>query len=423
MRLRQPTPLLSDFLQIMHDRARAAVHVRPHTFLALELLILVLLAASCVSGATVGGSLQEAPPVATATVQATGIANSTETVPPAGPTPTDTRQPTPASDRTPTAPPPTLTAEEAQAIARLSPQDQEAVRYADWLEKTTDHWVTEVMVPATRELNPALMRKDYDAFCRATVPDAMPLKVELAARPAPLPLKDAYGYATVLLERWQSYREGIKSFCRSRDTKDLAAPGQAISQAGIAFQQLRSALQTFYDELSVRIGLTPAPAGRQGTPSIVTPRVPDNQTPDPNAVPTMSAGTRTIFLRAGADRLDRQMSEWMDRIARPRLAELQDALDRGDFGAACQVTIVDVGSTLLGMTPPITGLEALQPTDEAAREVLTSWQELRDSMRTLCRATTAEQKATVLRWMDSVESAYERFQSELKLLRRFLETQ
>ncbi len=130
-----------------------------------------------------------------------------------------------------------------------------------------------------------------------------------------------------------------------------------------------------------------------------------------------------MLLRAGADRLDRQMTEWMDRIARPRLAELQGALDRGDYGAACQVTIVDVGSTLLGMTPPIPGLEALQPTDEAARKVLTSWQELRDSMRTLCRAPTAEEKATVLTWTDSVASAYESFQSELKLLRQSLQTQ
>ena len=73
------------------------------------------------------------------------------------------------------------------------------------------------------------------------------------------------------------------------------------------------------------------------------------------------------------------------------------------------------------MTPPIPGLEALQPTDEAARKVLTSWQELRDSMQTLCGAPTAEEKATVLTWMDSVVSAYESFQSELKLLRQSLQ--
>jgi mitochondrial fission protein ELM1 len=74
------------------------------------------------------------------------------------------------------------------------------------------------------------------------------------------------------------------------------------------------------------------------------------------------------------------------------------------------------------MTPPIAGLEALQPAHEAARTVLTSWQELRDSMRMFCEAPAADEKPMVLTRMDRVASAYERFQSELKLLRQSLKS-
>lgn len=329
----------------------------------------------------------------------------TRTAPP--PTPTVSPMPTttPAPDFTTPLPQPTLSAEEMAVIYRLSPEEQEEVRYAYWLETTTDRWATEVMNPATQEHSHALLRKDYDAFCAVAVADPGPLRAELDARPAPSSLEDAHRYAAVILERWQDYRASVKSFCGSRDTHDLAGASQALSEAGTAYKELRTALRTFYDALSIRIGLAPAPGHAP------------LETPDPDALPTMSPETRKIFLRAGADRLDREMGEWMERVAHPRLAELQDALDRGDFGAACQVTVVDVGSIVLGMTPPIAGLEALQPAHDAARETLTGWQDLRSTLQRFCRTPKTEGVPAVVRAMDRVVSSFQDFESELQRLR------
>ncbi len=197
----------------------------------------------------------------------------------------------------------------------------------------------------------------------------------------------------------------MKSFCGSRDTHDLAGASKAISEAGTAYSELRAALRTFYDAFSIRIGLTPASAPAP------------EETLDPNALPTMSPETRKIFLRAGADRLDREMGEWMERVAHPRLAELQGALDRGDFGAACQMVVVDAGWMIHQMTPPIAGLEALQPAHDAARETLTGWQDLRGTLQRFCRTPKPEGVPAVVTAMDKVMSSYQEFESELKRLR------
>ncbi len=396
---------------------RSIFHLRVNTWLCV-LLVVVLFAGGCSSDAANGERPKEAAPGGTTAMQATATTQPTGTTAPVAPTPVNTAQAAVAPDLTATLPPPTLSAEAAEALARLTPEDLVAVQYADWLETVTDHWATDVMVPATQQLSAALRRTDYDAFCQVAVADAAPLQAELAAHPAPAPLKDAYGYATVILQHWQSYRNGLESFCQSRDTQDLAPAGQALSQAGAAYQSLRAALQMFYAELSIRIGLTPAPGGSPGLPAIVTPIAQQRPTADPDAVPTMSPETRTIFLRSGADRLDREMGEWMALIANPRLTELRKHLDRGDFGAACQVTLVDVSFMLLGMTSPIAGLEDLRPAHDAARRTLTTWQDLRETMQAFCRAPEAEGVATVIAGLDSVAASFQRFQSELKRLQQ-----
>ena len=124
----------------------------------------------------------------------------TRTAPP--PTPTVSPMPTttPAPDFTTPLPQPTLSAEEMAVIYRLSPEEQEEVRYAYWLETTTDRWAAEVMNPATQEHSHALLRKDYDAFCAVAVADPGPLRAELDARRAPSSLEDAHRYAAVIVD-------------------------------------------------------------------------------------------------------------------------------------------------------------------------------------------------------------------------------
>ncbi len=333
------------------------------------------------------------------------------------PTPTNTPPAAASPDPAATLPPTALPAAVVEAVMQLSPEEQAAVKYAYWLVTTVGDWHKENVSPVAIPLADALMQKNYDAFCQVELADATPLLETLRTRQAPDRLGKAYGYAVLMLQRWQDYRTAVKAFCQSRDMKDLAPAGQAMLEMGTAYQSMHSEFEAYEDEISRRIGLTPPPAGGRQASASVPPVVQAEHTPTPDPFPTPSAALREMMLRDGVERLDKQMGEWMERIASPKLAEVRGNLARGEFDAACHVTHIDVSQILLAMPTPMAALQGLRPAHDAARGTLTAWQDLRKTLQAFCQDPKAGQAESVLADIDNVVTSYRQLQPELERLR------
>jgi hypothetical protein len=146
------------------------------------------------------------------------------------------------------------------------------------------------------------------------------------------------------------------------------------------------------------------------------------ETSTPEGQPQMPEWLRQAAIREDLQWLEDSTGQWMDRVARPAMNDLNSALDASQFDKACASRLVDMSYMLLLLTNKGQPLSELQRAHGHTQVMYESWQSARQGMTVFCHERTPANLNPVKADLGKVTQSYEQLQAELGAVKAALPT-